>query len=81
MLNLEERKLEEEVEKLYTWKEKYISSIDRIVDMVKKEAPKAYENEEFQQWLKDLKEGLEKHCTEEEKRIRDLTDYTKKSRG
>lgn len=78
MLNLEQRVIEQEVEELYSWKRKYISRIDKIVDMVKKEAPKAYANKEFQDSIRELKEELEQYCTEKEKRIRDLTNYTQK---
>ena len=78
MLNPDERKIEQEIGQLYTWKENYISAIDKIIDMVKKETPNAYANEVFQRSMKELKEQIEEYCVEKEKRIGDLTDYTQK---
>ncbi|MBO5478984.1 MAG: hypothetical protein J6A04_04710 [Clostridia bacterium] len=72
MLNLEELKTEQ----LYNWKKKYMLQIDEIEEIAKKEAPKAYESKEFQQSIKDLKDGLEQYCIQKEKDIRDLTNDT-----
>ena len=79
MLNLKEREVEKEIQELYTWKRNYSMRIDKIVDIVKKKAPKAYENEEFQQSIKDLRITIEEYCAQKEKSIiEDLTDYTQK---